>query len=75
MPIECTTAVASLRNGLYVLGLRMSAFAHSTLLAQPGRSLEAVTVSHWGSPERLLSYDTIRSGRRKCMVAVEGFVP
>lgn len=31
----------------------MSAFAHSTLLAQPGRSLEAVTVSHWGSPERL----------------------
>jgi hypothetical protein len=47
------TAVAFFNKGLYVVGFNMSALAHSTVFAQPGLSLDDVTVSHCGSPERL----------------------
>ena len=48
-----TTAVAFLRSGEYVFGLRMSARSHETLVDHDGGDAEAVTEDHCGSPERL----------------------
>lgn len=49
-----TTVFAPFKYGLYVSGFNTSALAHSTELAQLGRSGVPVTVSHRGSPERLV---------------------
>lgn len=54
MPIVCTTASASFSIGLYVVGLRRSAFCHDTDLDQGGGLGEDVTDDQTGSPDRLM---------------------
>ena len=52
MPMECITASAPFRNGLYVEGLSISAFSQETLVDHAGGLGDEVTKDHDGSPER-----------------------
>jgi hypothetical protein len=53
MPIECTTASASLSRGWYVAGLRMSADFQETDVDHGGALGDEDTADQVGSPERL----------------------